>query len=332
MISQVLKKQFNAQWIKLNMLNIGQPYQRPIKAHKVSDIVANFNAYQLAPMIVSKREDDTFWVLDGQHRVRALRQMEWTNQEVLCQVLTGLSYEDEAELHGLYQVKRSTHTPIELYVTFLEAKRPLEVGIQTILDRYDLGVGRNRNESTVGVIGSVEALRTIYLQDPELLDRVLNVVVEAWGKETDGYHGNILRGLALVMQHYPKTLNDKWLINSLQHTRPTVILAKAKEQQRVSNAPAVNNVGVVIVVSYNSMKGGKKLPGATDLLRPGSKTFLSTRSTSQRPGLTIEQTTEIRKLYVSDASMTNKQLAEKFGVGVSQVYKVTRGLAKAKVK
>lgn len=317
-VPQIIKKHSRIQWVKVNDLLTGQPYQRPVTPQQVHKLAANFDPNLLGTLVVAERDDGSFWVIDGQHRIGALKQIGWHEQEVPCVVLKDIDYNDEAALHGWYNENRRQHTPIDLYVSFLEAGHVEEQGIEKILNKHGLHVSTDTQE---GCVRAVQACRALYTFDPDMLDRVLSVTIAAWGKAYDSFNGDVMRGIGLVLAHYPKTLDTRKLISSLKDTRPTSIILKAREQHRINYAPHVNNVAAVIVADYNHVKGGRKLPPATDLLRPRTHTLLA-----KRPLLTTETKANMVRDYTTDLTSTFKSLAAKYGVPYSLVAGALRGM------
>lgn len=82
-----------------NQLTSGLPYQRPVEPEDVDRLIAKWDDRLLTPLVVSFR-DGKFNVVDGQHRIAAMRKMaDGGNVTVPCLIYTGLSYEQEAELY-----------------------------------------------------------------------------------------------------------------------------------------------------------------------------------------------------------------------------------------
>ena len=67
-------------------------YQREVKPSKVNKMVKNFVPDIMGVGLVSFR-GGKFWGIDAQHRIETLKKLGYT--EILCQVLTGLTYEQE---------------------------------------------------------------------------------------------------------------------------------------------------------------------------------------------------------------------------------------------
>ena len=92
------------QEIYLSRLTSGLNYQRTVDEKAVRKLAENWNPRYLDPVTVSYR-DGKYNVIDGQHRIAAMRRMKESGKlkfdadvKVLCIVHTGLTYQEEAEL------------------------------------------------------------------------------------------------------------------------------------------------------------------------------------------------------------------------------------------
>lgn len=63
---------------------VTEQYQRILNMKNVAGIVKNFDPAKLGVLVVSRRGDGTYAVLDGQHRLAALRRLAMTPRTVLC--------------------------------------------------------------------------------------------------------------------------------------------------------------------------------------------------------------------------------------------------------
>ena len=83
----------------------GQPYQRPVLDRDVDKLVREWDPRLLTPLVVSFR-DGHYYLVDGQHRVCAMRKKNGGKDvTALCRVYHGLTYEQEAELY--YKLDRA---------------------------------------------------------------------------------------------------------------------------------------------------------------------------------------------------------------------------------
>lgn len=73
-------------------LTSGLPYQRPVKQAVVNRLIRHWNSKLLTPIVVSQRDGKNF-VVDGQHRISAMRRMNGGKDVIVpCLVYIGLTY------------------------------------------------------------------------------------------------------------------------------------------------------------------------------------------------------------------------------------------------
>src|SRR5213593_2738333 len=87
------------QTLKLDELIVDPRFQRPIQRSRVERYIKQFDPKLVGLLTVSLRPNGKDVILDGQHRWMTLVGRNYT--EALCEVLTGLSFEQEAAIfHG----------------------------------------------------------------------------------------------------------------------------------------------------------------------------------------------------------------------------------------
>ena len=127
------------------VLTSGLPYQRPVKQTVVNRLIKCWNNKYLTPIVVSCR-DGKYYLLDGQHRVSAMRRMNGGKDVIVpCLVYTGLTYAQEAEMYVRldkskghlklpHEIKASLESGADAVVLDID-KRISEGGFTWALDR-----------------------------------------------------------------------------------------------------------------------------------------------------------------------------------------------------
>ncbi len=87
-------------------------YQRDTNPAQVESIVNNFDESKLGTLTVSER-DGKYHIIDGAHRSKALRALGYTHAS--CVVLTGLTFEQEAEYFRNQNQDKRGITPMEFF-------------------------------------------------------------------------------------------------------------------------------------------------------------------------------------------------------------------------
>ena len=131
-------------------------YQRPTNTAQVEKIAAHFDEAKLGLPIVSERHGQ-YHLLDGAHRVAALRRIGYTH--AMCNVLTGLTYQDEADYFRTQNQNTRPLTKYNLFKAGLEAGDEMCVQIDRITRANAFTVGMSA--SRFNNIAAIYALTTI---------------------------------------------------------------------------------------------------------------------------------------------------------------------------
>src|SRR5690606_25145225 len=94
--------------VPLNLLTVDLRVQRALDRRKVNRIAAELNPDAIGMICVSKRPDGTYVIIDGQHRVEALKITGAANTTVLCEVFNDLTLADEA---AMFRWRNNTTQP-----------------------------------------------------------------------------------------------------------------------------------------------------------------------------------------------------------------------------
>lgn len=212
------------------VLTSGLSYQRPVKPEDVDALIRKWNPTLLTPLVVSYR-DGEFIVVDGQHRIAAIRKMAG-NQDVtvLCLVYYGLTYEKEAALYyQLDQAKgrlRSSHAIKALLESctnpeIIDIYRRLEAaGFVWALD------GPSNEEYEVSATRAV--INAYRFLGGETFSRLLLLIAETWHGSPPSLKASVFTGMALFLKTYERELDDRAFIRSLSAIPPDEIIRLSK--------------------------------------------------------------------------------------------------------
>lgn len=251
-----LNREARLQWVPIASMEVSPLAQRDLNQARVDRMAADFDLEQIGTPTVSKR-DGTFFIIDGQHRIEALRQIGWGDQQIQCWVYHGLTEQDEADRF----LKLSDTLAIDAYSKFkigVHAGRADECEIDRIVRASKLCVSR---DSIPGAVRAVGTLRRIYTRsDSKTLGRTLRIVRDAYGDT--GMEAPVLDGIGLLCQRYNGDLNDETAVQKLSAANGGAngLLGKAEVLRRQTGNAKGHCVAAAAVEIINSGKGGKKLP------------------------------------------------------------------------
>lgn len=237
----------------------GQPYQRPVKDHVVNKLIREWDSSLMEPLTVSYR-DGRFYLVDGQHRVSALRRMNGGMDVVVaCKLYHGLTYEQEAELcYKLDQAKKSL-SRAESTIALVEAGTDTEVNeiLRLLVENgftWALGKWSGQDYEIVASRTLINAYRFL---GGAAFGRMLMLMREAWHGEPYSLKADFISGMALFLKTYGAELDDRAAIKRLSAINPVEVIRRGKMD--FSTNRAALRYARVILDRYNSQRGGRKL-------------------------------------------------------------------------
>lgn len=241
-------------WVPVAAIKVSPNAQRKFRTHKAERIAANFDVDKIGTPIVSHR-DGHYWVIDGQHRVAALRLMGWDDQQVQCDVREGLDERAEAELFdGLNDSLRVS--VLDRFLIRCTAHRPRECDIARTVQAQGLRIGEGRDD-----IGCVSALGKVYdVAGPDRLGMALRIIRDAYGER--GMRAEVVEGMGLVAHRYNGQIDEAKAVEKLTGAMGGMggLLNRASLIKRQLGRPRGHCVAAAIVETLNAGRGGKKLP------------------------------------------------------------------------
>lgn len=230
--------------------------QRDLRNARVNKIAQNFDPDRFGTITVSWR-DGRFFVVDGQHRVEALRTMGWEDQKVPAWVYENLTEQDEAALF-LDLNDQLTVAALDKFRVAVTAGESEASAISRLLAGLDLRINGSGAPGTITAVGTVKRIYTKY--GPEVLSRALAIVTMAFGDA--GLTAAVIEGMSLVAARYGDSLRDDRTIARLQKMRAGVVglMNAARQQQQVIGRPLGQCVAAEIVNQLNTGRGGHNLP------------------------------------------------------------------------
>src|SRR5437764_10583991 len=84
------------EWVPVEKIRVSETAQREFRPHRANQFAANFDPDAFGRLIVNFR-DGHWWVIDGQHRLAAVKILGWTDIKVECECYEGLTEKEEAE-------------------------------------------------------------------------------------------------------------------------------------------------------------------------------------------------------------------------------------------
>lgn len=236
--------------IKIEELNVGHAYQRTVKRSVVAKIKKNYDGSAFGTLIVGQRKDGTLWVVDGQQRMTAAKEM--GHSEVPCSVMESRGSAHEAEVFRVINGGRQNITRNELFKAALEAGDSQSVEIVAAIERmgFVLGLSAGSN-SKPNVIRQAAPMEKIYDWGKiPMVEKVLRCINSAWSNEQSATKSFVLTGIAKFFRMYPEA-DEKRVQKVLKEMSPNQILRHADDARQLMGGNRDLVVSRVIAMQYN---------------------------------------------------------------------------------
>ena len=210
--------------------------------------------------IVNWREG-IYWLLDGQHRVAALKQwdpsIEMTSLD--CEVYENLT---DAEMADIFigRDARKQIPPFDKFLVSCTAGYPRENTIRRSVESNGQKISRDHREgiSTVGALGKVYDL-----SGDVVLGQVIRTINLGFGGDPLGFDRSVIEGLGLVYNRFNGRTNEKTMGHRLSELRHGAreLLRKAEALRERTGNQKKHCVAAVIVDIYNKGEGSTNSKG-----------------------------------------------------------------------
>lgn len=252
-----IEREARLRWVPLADTQVNPLAQRELNQARVDRMAADFDLEQIGTPTVNLR-DGHYFIVDGQHRIAALIQMGWEDQQIQCWVYENLPSEIEAEMF----LKLNDTLRVQAMPKFraaVHAGRADECDIDRIVRANGMVISE-RAVSDRPNITAVGTLQRIYRRsDGETLGRTLRIVRDAFGES--GMEAVTLDGIALLCQRYNGELDDQLAVDRLGATPAGVsgLLSSAERMRAKFGGQKAHSVAAAAVEQINKRRGGKKL-------------------------------------------------------------------------
>ena len=175
-----------------------EPYQRVLNNARVKRIADNFDPARVGVLLLSKRGSHSYAIVDGQHRLCAMRQI--GVQDAVCIVVVGMTYEDEANYFRIQTRDANPLNAYSLYKAGVQAKDEHFLRIEAILLKNEYTVGLNAEPMVITAVNTLTRVMT--MQGEAALDLALQSIRDAWHGDSTALRREMLAGVAEFARRY----------------------------------------------------------------------------------------------------------------------------------
>ena len=255
-VPKKVQREAHLQWVPIAEMRVSPAAQRELNEAHVNKMAAEFDLERLGNPTVSYRGGH-YWVIDGQHRIEALRRMGWDDQQIQCWTYKGLSEADEAEAFLKFNDSLTVNVLAKFRVG-ITAGRHAECEVDRIVRAQGLSVSRDRIEGGISAVGTL--MRVYNRSGGAVLGRTLRLIRDAYG--TPGLESIVIDGIGLLCARYNGTLKDQVAVLKLSKAYGGVNgLTGMAESLRLKTGNAKSQcIAAAAVTIINAGRGGEKIP------------------------------------------------------------------------
>ena len=131
----------------------------------------------------------------------------------------------------------------------VEAGEPIALALRDILAKHDWKVTGQPGD---GHFMAVVAAEMLHNKSPEVFDKTIAVLTEAWERDARSADGRLVAGLGLVISHYPE-INLAELVERLRKYKGghLGLVAAARQFMEIKKLSSQRAIAEVIVDAYN---------------------------------------------------------------------------------
>ena len=187
--------------IHSSRITSGLSYQRDLDHPAARKLIREWDDRLFDPLIISFR-DGRYNLIDGQHRLTALRYMNGGDDVIVqCRVFTGMTYEEEAAMCvKLDQGRKSLRLAESVNARLESGKDPKLNEIWRLTDRegFKWPVGHTHNRDNE-IIANRALISAFDLLGASLFARMLVLLRDTWDGEPDSLCAMMISGIALFL-------------------------------------------------------------------------------------------------------------------------------------
>lgn len=253
-------------WLPVEKLVVDEEYQRDTSSRRsqmnIEKIVENFSWHKFSPITVSEAGIGSYSIVDGQHRVEAVKQLGDVDK-VPCWIISGAKKAEQAFAFVGINRDRVATTPYAIHKSLAVAGDKDACMVDDFC--YRIGIKINKNTFTIGKDPTVtNALGTIRAflkrKHEEQLSFAVNVIRGAYPFKSGQIKSDIIKCLAALYVKYKDKIKKDVLIEALRSFDDVeIICSKASQLSKLDASVSRQNCMQKIVLNeYNARLNGAK--------------------------------------------------------------------------
>jgi len=220
--------------------------QRQFRQAHGDAIAADLDLNKLGFPIINIR-DGIPWVLDGQHRIYALKANGFEKDVLDCEVYEGLSDAEAADIFLGRDARKAISAYDKFHVACTAGHRR-ENDIRRVVEAQGLKITNTKTENSVGCIS---ALCQLYDRSGDtVVGQTVRVLKKAYAGVSAAFDTYLVTGVGLVFNRYNGATNEGLLIEKLGGATGG-LLRRAEMMRERTGASKSTCIAAVVIELYN---------------------------------------------------------------------------------
>lgn len=255
--SRRIEKSCTLKWVAIGLMRVAPHAQRELNQARVDRLAANFDLEQLGTPTVNHR-GGYYWIIDGQHRIEALRQIGWGDQQIQCWVWEELTEEQEAEKFLTLNDVLAVHA-FDRFRVGVNAGRDVPVAVDRVVRAQGLHIAQTQAPGAVSAVGTL--VRVYQRSDADTLAVTLRIIRDSFGDP--GLCAWVIDGIGHLVARYGDELDEAIAVKKLSgiHAGISGLLGRAEQARQKYGYQRAHCVAAAAAEIINTGRGGKKLRG-----------------------------------------------------------------------
>lgn len=232
-------------------------YQRELDDRRVQKLVKAFAWSKFGAISLIQNGEDKFSVVDGQHRLEAVRLLGF--DRVPASITTAGQVRTEAEIFLALNRDRKNVTPVERYWAGLAAEDPATVRAKQLLDACGCEVSPAPGVKKPNYTNAISALlRSIDYYGESATQQAIEIIRAAWPEDVNALRGVMIMALAGVLSNnigYKRERMEKVLAAS----SIDAMVTGAEAIRKLSKGSASAALAKAIIEVYNQGYTGARI-------------------------------------------------------------------------
>lgn len=269
----------------INVNDIEVPdYQRIIKDHKLKKLIREWSPARVGYVLLSLRADGRLYVVDGQHRVEAVRHLQGRIGPYIESIVReGMTSQEEAEFFAESQnpANRAQLLPEDIHRAAVMYGNADAIAVSNVVTAAGFYIGSRSAKDGTTRIKAVDAVKDIHKNyGAQTLYNTLMFYKSAWEPVTPP-NQVLINGISLFFTLYPAANIESLLKVAAKQTSKD-FLEDARKRAQTDRLSASQGVASLLCLLYNRRNSRKPLANFEEQLRNHSAAVRSAAARAAR--------------------------------------------------